>query len=237
MTDEELRAIAVAFAKKNKEVIAEELTDSSIYRPDEDPVSVFMAGSPGAGKTEFSKALLVLLENRTNHRILRIDSDDFRPLIPGYTGENSHIFHGAVSLIAEKVQDYALSNRQTFIFDGTFSKYEKAEDNIRRSLKKGRRVFVFYVYQSPLVAWKFTLAREKAEGRRIPKSAFIEQFIGARESVEQVRAEFSDLVGIVLVKKDFEKNRVEDIVDISVDQPIDAHIPERYTKDDLENIL
>jgi len=237
MTDEDLRTAAIAFVKKNKNTIARKLTDASIYKPDGAPVSVFMAGSPGAGKTEFSKALLLLLEKDKDHRMLRIDSDDFRTLIPGYTGENSHIFQGAVSIIAEKVQDYALANKQTFIFDGTFSKHDKAVDNIKRSLDKGRRVFIFYVYQKPSVAWKFTQAREKAEGRRIPKSAFIEQFLGARETIERIGKEFGAAVSIVLVKKDFEKNSVEDIVNINDGRPIDASITECYTRDELERSL
>src|SRR3989338_729992 len=182
MNEDELRASAVTFAKEHKEEIARILTDPYIYKPDGVPVSVFMAGSAGAGKTEFSKALLSLLEGERKHPVLRIDSDDFRTHVPGYTGENSHVFQGAVSIIAEKVHDHALSNRQTFIFDGTLSKYDKAVANIKRSLDKKRRVFIFYVYQHPSVAWRFTEAREKIEGRKIPKSAFIEQFIGARET-------------------------------------------------------
>ena len=45
---------ALDFARKNKKSIAQRLTDPSRYPPEEEPVSVFMAGSPGAGKTETS---------------------------------------------------------------------------------------------------------------------------------------------------------------------------------------
>jgi len=173
----------------------------------------------------------------TKHHVLRIDSDDFRSRIPGYTGKNSYLFQGAVSIIAEKVHDKALSNGQTFIFDGTLSKYEKAADNIRRSLDKKRAVFVFYVYQRPEVAWKFTVAREQAEGRHIPKAAFIEQFLSARGTVERIAKDFGPDVTIMLVKKDFEKNTVESIVDIDTESPVDAYIRERYTEEDLVSLL
>ncbi len=237
MNETELRAAAVVFAKANKERIALELTDAAVYVPDKTPVSVFMAGSPGAGKTEFSKALLSLLEKGRKHPVLRIDSDDLRPRIPGYTGNNSYLYQGAVSIIAEKIHDHALANRQTFIFDGTLWRYDKAEANIRRSLDKNRRVFIFYMYQRPEVAWRFTKAREKTEGRHIPKSAFIKQFLGARQTVERIVEIFSTKVSIMLVKKDFERNTVESIVDIGPESQIDAFIHERYTEEELEKAL
>ncbi|MBI5470338.1 zeta toxin family protein [Candidatus Kaiserbacteria bacterium] len=237
MSESDIRAAAIKFAKENKESIARELTDTNVYTPDETPVSIFMAGSPGAGKTEFSKALLLTLEKDRNHHVIRIDTDELRTRVPGYTGKNSYLFQGAVSIIAEKVHDYTLSNRQTFIFDGTLSKYDKAAENIKRSLDKKRRVFVFYVYQHPEVAWRFTEAREKVEGRNIPKSAFIEQFLGARETVERIREAFGSAVSIVLVKKDFEVNTVEAVKELDANKTIDVSIGKRYTKEELEQIL
>lgn len=238
MTDEEIRSKAIEFAKHNKENIAMKFTDPAIYIPDAIPVSVFMAGSPGAGKTEFSKNLISMLEKNSERRAIRIDGDEIRSLIPGYTGSNSYLFQGAVSLIVEKIHDYALHNGQTFVFDSTFSKYNKAIDNIKRSLNKKRPVFVFYVYQKPEVAWKFTEAREKTEGRNIPKSVFIEQFFGAKDVINRICIEFAKDVIVFLVKKDFEKNTVDNIIQLKLDkEPIDNYINESYTKEKLEEEL
>lgn len=237
MTDEEIRAQAVEFAKRNKVRIAKELTDTAKYAPDVVPISVFMAGSPGAGKTEFSKSLIKILEEDKERRAVRIDGDEVRPLIPGYTGSNSHLFQGAISLIVEKMHDLVLHNRQSFVLDSTFAQYKKAADNIRRSLEKSRAVFIFYIYQKPEVAWRFTQAREAAEGRNIPKEAFIEQFLGARETINQVSHEFGGKVVIFFVKKDFEKNAVENIAKIGPNERVDDYIAERYTKGELEKRL
>ena len=237
MTDDEIRAAAIEFAKRNKMRIARELTDSNTFTPGEHPISVFMAGSPGAGKTEYSKSLLTLLEQEGGRRVIRIDGDEVRSLIPGYTGKDSHLFQGAISLIVEKVHDLALHQNQNFVLDGTFSRYEKAVDNLTRSLNKNRPAFVFYVYQRPELAWKFTQARETIDGRRVPQEAFIEQFLGARATVERLSREFNDRLSIFLVKKDFEKNDVEKMVPISLKTPIDEYIPERYTQEDLEKLL
>lgn len=53
-----IKTEADAFANEHKDKIAKEATDVSIFLPEINPVSVFMAGSPGAGKTESSKNLI-----------------------------------------------------------------------------------------------------------------------------------------------------------------------------------
>ena len=57
-SEAEIQQAALDFARKNKKAIAKRLTEKSIFVPEKKPVSVFMAGSPGAGKTEASKNLL-----------------------------------------------------------------------------------------------------------------------------------------------------------------------------------
>lgn len=238
MPQDEIRKVAIDFAKENRNQIANELTELSSFMPDDHPISVFMAGSPGAGKTEFSKELLGILEVDGQRKVVRIDGDDLRGRMPGYSGNNSELFNGAVSLIVEKLHDIVLHKKQTFILDGTFAKYEKAADNIRRSLDKQRNVFIFYVYQSPVTAWRFTQAREQLEGRNIPKSAFIDQFFGAKETIERLHREFADKVVIFLVKKDFSTNKTTEVVKIvDPNASIDSYIGERYTKEDIEKSL
>lgn len=122
--------------------------------------------------------------------------------------------------------------------DGTLSKYEKAVDNIKRSLNKGRNVFIFFLYQHPATAWKFTREREMAEGRNIPKESFIDQFFGAKDTVSRLRKEFGSELSIFFVKKDFEKNTVENVVEIVSDGVlIDGYIKESYNRSELEKIL
>jgi|SRR3989344_5670079 len=237
MSDDDVRNLAIEFAKRNKNRIARELTDTAKYPPTEQPISVFMSGSPGAGKTEFSKNFIATLEEGSDRKVIRIDADDIRSYMPGYTGGNSNLFQGAVSLIVEKVHDLALSHHQNFIFDGTFSRYEKAVDNINRSLNKGRSVIVFYIYQRPELAWKFTQARETAEGRNIPKDAFIQQFLGAWQTVNRISTEFHGRVAIFIVQKDLEKNEVGTTVKMSPGSQIDDFLQEHYTEEDIKRLI
>ena len=238
MSSDEVRIAAIVFAKENKARIANELTDLGRYASDDHAISAFMAGSPGAGKTEFSKELIGILEAEGQRKVVRIDGDDLRSRIPGYTGSNSDLFQGAVSIIVEKIHDCVLEKKQSFILDGTFAKYDKAAHNIRRSLEKHRSIFIFYVYQTPATAWRFTQAREQLEGRNIPKSAFIEQFCGAKETIERIHREFMDQVVIFLVKKDFTTSATKELVKlVDSNTSIDSYIGEHYTKEELEKTL
>ncbi|WP_349292783.1 zeta toxin family protein [Pseudomonas sp. MWU12-2037] len=84
--EQEISDQALSFARSNKKTIAKRRTDRTIYPPEEAPVSVFMAGSPGAGKTEASIALVNLFADT---KILRIDPDELRDEFSEYSGGNS----------------------------------------------------------------------------------------------------------------------------------------------------
>ena len=158
LTEQErrIKEEALDFARSRKKAIARRFADKTIYLPEEEPVSVFMAGSPGAGKTEAS---VELLESIDGPAILRIDPDELRSQFDGYTGDNAYLFQRAVSVLVEKIHDLALEQGQSFLLDGTLSNYEKASHNIARSLRKRRVVQILYVYQDPCLAWQFVQAR------------------------------------------------------------------------------
>lgn len=231
--EQEIVESALNYARENKKDIARNLTDSSRFPSEEEPVSVFMAGSPGAGKTEASIELLALLEEKVGE-ILRIDADELRTLFPGYTGNNSYLFQPAVSVLVEKIHDMALKQKQSFLLDGTLSNYEKAKQNISRSLKKERIVQILYVYQDPLLAWDFVTKRERIEGRGIQPEHFIEQYFAARNVVNQLKNELGSQIKVDLLMKNTDNSHRW--YKAGVDQ-IDNHIPEKYTSADLEKVL
>lgn len=237
MTEEEIKIAEDArdFVKKEKRALLEKFCSLDEFPPAEKPFTIFMAGSPGAGKTEFSKDFITLFsEYKDAAEIVRIDADEIKKSIPHYNGKNSDIVQGAASLGVEKIYDHVLKYRQNAIMDGTFAKYGIALENIKRSLKKNRVVSVFYLYQDPLIAWDFTRKREELEGRYIPKDAFIEALYKAKENVNSIKKEFGRDVVVNVVIKNY-LNEVEKIK-FNVDN-IDNHIKMQYTKDSLNEIL
>lgn len=235
MTPEEERIAQAAwdYAKKHRTEIARRLTNPADFIPEANPVSVFMAGSPGAGKTEASIALLKL-KGADGAKILRIDPDELRETLPGYDGANSWLFQRAVTPIVERVHDLALKQGQSFLLDGTLSSYSVAERNTQRSLDKRRTVQILYVYQEPEQAWKFVQAREGAEGRRIQPEDFVRQYFAAREAVNRLKAEFGKDIRVDLLMKN--NDGTDRFYRNGVDQ-IDNHIPEKYSDADVRRIL
>lgn len=224
---------ALEYAKEHRTEIARRLTDPAIFVPEANPVSVFMAGSPGAGKTEASIALLNL-KSADGAKVLRIDPDELRAELPGYTGENAWLFQRAVIPIVERIHDLALKQKQSFLLDGTLSSYGVAEKNTQRSLEKARTVQILYVYQEPQQAWKFVQAREAAEGRRIQPEDFVRQYFAARGVVNRLKVKFGKDIQVDLLMKNNDGS--QRFYRAGVDQ-IDNHIPEKYTEKDVRLML
>lgn len=226
---------ARTFIKKEKQILLKEFCSLEKFPSVENPFTIFMAGSPGAGKTEFSKELIALFSRyKDATEIVRIDADEIKKFIPQYNGKNSNILQGAASLGVEKIYDHVLKYSQNALLDGTFAKYDISRKNIIRSLKENRIVSVFYLYQDPLRAWEFTRKREELEGRYIPKEAFIEEFFKAKENVNAIKKEFGKNIEISLVMKNY-ANETEKIK-FNIDN-IDNYLDMSYNKKSLNEIL
>lgn len=229
--EEQIAERAIKFAKENRTQIARNLTDKLQFPTEKEPVSVFMAGSPGAGKTEASK---LFLDEIGANNVVRLDPDDLRLYFEEYRGTNSYLFQSAVSFIVERTLDFAFKNDQSFLLDGTLSNYGVAHRNIERSLRKNRQVLILFVYQKPEFAWEFVQAREKEEGRRIEPAVFVDQFLGAQAVVNELKGEFGSRIQVdLLVKNNKGHTR---FYHGNVDE-IERYITERYTRKQLLELI
>src|SRR3989344_35208 len=180
------------YIKTHKKELCEKFANLKDYPPISNPSAYFMAGSPGADKTEFSKSFIKELAGKEpERRIVRIDADVVRDFIPFYDRTNAYRVQGGAALGVEKLLDCVLTNNQDFLLDATFADYQKSHNNIVRSLHKNRKVGIVYLYQDPIVAWQFTQKREVLEGRKIPLDIFIDAFFAAKENVNKIKMEFS----------------------------------------------
>ena len=220
---------AKTFIKKNKDLLFEKFASGKIYQPNENPISLFMAGSPGAGKTEYSKRFI----ERFDSNIVRIDADEVRKIIPQYNGANSDVVQGAASIAVDILYSYTLKNKYDLLLDGTFAKFEIVYRNIERSINKNREVAIHYIYQDPLVAWEFTKKREKIEGRKVPKEVFIKSFFNAKNNVVKIKSIFKDKIKVYLIIKDYSNNIKESYLDVH----IDSYLKTKYSERELNEIL
>lgn len=236
---------AIDYVKKNHKKIVEDLCPNKMYKPFPSPTSIFMAGSPGAGKTEFSKRFIGpfstainkdLREKNIPHEftMIRIDPDELREMLPGYDGSNSDLFQGAVALAVNKILDYTMHNKINFLLDGTFASERIVKSNIERCIKKSRAINIIYKYQDPVLAWKLTKAREAIEGRKVPIEAFIDDLFQAKYNVNKIKEIYKDKINVTFLEVSYEKNVRK--VELNIDN-IDNYLKIKYTKEELKQIL
>jgi predicted ABC-type ATPase len=231
MTDDERSREAVTYVKANNKELIEKFVGN--VKPTQKPVSIFMAGSPGAGKTEFSRRLIEEILGARD-KIVRIDPDEIRIWLPQYEDGKAHLFQEAVSTAVNKIHDFVKSKSISFLLDGTFSNIDVAIRNVQQSLDKKRSVKIQYVIQPAQVAWHFTQQREIAEGRNITKEDFVDHFINARDTVASVKKEFGANVQIDVIERDVDRNVYEMKLNVS---NLDAYLPRKYSKQELESLI
>lgn len=227
--DDNVQSEAFEWIKLHKKNLLLKFADTASYPQDPYPTTVFMAGSPGAGKTEFSRRLAEQFKQKP----VIIDADEIRKIIPGYTGKKAYLFQKAATKGVNLLYDYVCKNGLNAIIDGTFA-YANPVENIKRSLKHNRNVEIYFLYQDPLVSWEFTKVRELKEFRNVPKNIFINAYVKSIENVTLVKKEFGNKIKLNLVVKDFTKGL--QTLHLNADK-IEKLLPKLYTTGELDKIL
>lgn len=219
--------IYLEYAKAHKDTFIRSVIGDIKPSNEKDQDAIFMAGSPGAGKSEVAQGLV---DNFSNHVV--IDADYFRTQFPDYNGMNSSLFQKASSWLVEQTFKFVIDNGYSFILDATFA-ILSAEKNIKRALNNHYTVTIVYVYQDPEIAWCFTKQREKVEGRVVPKETFINAFFKSRENIEKIKSRYPEVTLHMIVK-----NYQNSISEVHYDTDnISLLLTNNLTPEGLENIL
>lgn len=186
------------WVRKNRNKYARDLIAKSGAISDDHPTAIFMAGLPGAGKTEFSKNLIGILGSK----VVRLDMDEMATDIKGYRPEHADLFRKSASNLLSRVFDIVIDKELDFLMDGTFGG-DQAVLNIERTIKHGYTIKVLYVYQDPRLAWDFTVKRERIEHRSIDQNGFIETYFKTAENLLCVVEKYNnEKITIDIVYKD-----------------------------------
>ena len=211
-----------------KELISEILSDANLT-PSKHPIAIFMAGLPGAGKTELSRNLVKEL----GPNFFRLDMDELAAKIQGYAPEKADMFRAAASLLMNILFSKTIKENYNFIMDGTFGS-PKALENIKRCLAHHFQVQINYVHQDPKLAWQFTLAREKIEHRAIKQSGFIETYFKIKDNLNL--AIKIPQVSIDVVQKNLDNSIGQHLEQISPSD-LDRLFQNDYNKDRLKDYI
>lgn len=230
--EEKLKSAAKQWVKANRRQLIDQFCDLKVYPRSVHPITIFMAGTPGAGKTEFSISLLEKFESA----FVRIDADDIREMMRevGYNGANAELFQDAANKAVNILFDYAnKKGGQNVLLDGTFS-YGNWRENVERSIAHGRRIEIYYLYQDPIVAWDYVKKREQEHGRAVPFGAFVKSYELSAVNVQRAIKDFGKYLTVYFAKNDYTKNIESIAVDID---NIEKLLPKRYTKEELHELL
>ena len=93
---------------------------------------------------------------------------------------------------------------------------------------------IYFLYQDPLVSWRFTKDREKVDKRNVPKEVFVKAFLESMTNVQAVKAQFGDRIILNVVVKDYSKSL--DRLSLNVGN-IEKHLPVRYSRVELERTI
>lgn len=220
---------AKEWARNNKKRFTKELLKDADYAQHGDKLAIFMAGSPGAGKTEYSTDLISGFDKKP----LLIDPDEFRENFEGYTGSNSSEVQAGVGILVDNLYDAILKKGYSFVLDGTFS-HDKALNNVKRAINRQYAVQIHYLYQDPEVAWQLTRDREVVEGRGIDKDVFIDRFFGSMDNLRDAIKQFGDHIKVVVVERDYNNNFQSVHVN---EKNIERYLPSQYNIDELKKVL
>lgn len=161
----------IEWVKLHQKEIVNRIISGADLVPSEKPIAIFMAGLPGAGKTELSQGFI----KQSDGGLVRIDMDELATLVSGYTPERADEFRGAATRLLNVLFDKVIRKRLSFIMDGTFGS-PVALQNIERVLKRGYEVQIAFACQDPKLAWNFTKARERVEHRAISEEGFLNSY-------------------------------------------------------------
>lgn len=228
MTSDEAKAFAEADCVNEFERISKTLG----LQPVAKPRTLFLAGSPGAGKSEFISRVLTKSEP-----VLVVDADEFRKKFDGYQGHNAHEFQKGAVVYVKYFYKTAIAKSFHVVMDSNFAALGVAKQNIDASLKAGRSVTIMFIYLSPLAAWQYVKKRESETGRNVPASVFVHNFLDAQLVFEELRQLYGDKVtfkAMIRIAKDATDVGYKIAYDST--KGLNEQIPETYSVSDLERI-
>jgi len=220
----------IQWARSKKKGLVKSILGKHKYISSETPKIIFMAGLPGAGKTEFANKLLPQLEPR----MLQIDMDELAEQIQEYRPKKAHLFRAGATIILEFLFDKALDRKIDILLDGTFG-HPKALQNVERAIERHHYIArVYLILQDPQYAWEKTQYREILQHRAIDLGRFCDTYFYILENINKLQVKYGEKVPITVVLKN-KDNSLKDIIQNVVD--VRKYTVPIIERDKLEDVL
>lgn len=149
-----------------------------------DPTFYMLGGGPASGKSTFLKSGATDTPDKAN--AVHINADDIKAMLPEnprmVNGGDADFFNAASfsheesSMLAKRVQDRAIENRQNIVLDGTGdSAINKLASKVESARQNGYKVNGVYVSVPTEVAWSRSVQRALGASKRYVPKAVVEE--------------------------------------------------------------
>jgi predicted ABC-type ATPase len=161
------------------------------------PIAIFMGGSPASGKSSFLRKYSPFL---LKEEILKVDADEVRAMLPEYEGWNAAQTH----LETRDIVNILLSNKNIgipcdfdIIYDGTMNSVKSYLPLMDILRKRGYKIFIVYMDNVPKdVIIKRALERYKTSGRFVPLEVIEDFFSKGKTAFNELK---KDVDGYMLI--------------------------------------
>ena len=161
------------------------------------PIAIFMGGSPASGKSSFLRKYSPFL---LKEEILKIDADEIRAMLPEYEGWNACQTH----LETKDIVNILLSNKNIgipcdfdIIYDGTMNSVKSYIPLMEILRKRGYKIFIVFMDNVPKdVIIKRALERYKTSGRFVPLEVIEDFFSKGKTAFNELK---KDVDGYMLI--------------------------------------
>jgi predicted ABC-type ATPase len=149
-----------------------------------DPTFYMLGGGPASGKSTFLKSGATDTPDKAN--AVHVNADDIKAMLPEnprmVNGGDSDFFNAASfsheesSMLAKRVQDRAIENKQNIVLDGTGdSAINKLASKVESARQNGYKVNGVYVSVPTEVAWSRSVQRALGASKRYVPKAVVEE--------------------------------------------------------------
>jgi predicted ABC-type ATPase len=149
-----------------------------------DPTFYMLGGGPASGKSTFLKSGATDTPDKAN--AVHVNADDIKAMLPEnprmVNGGDADFFNAASfsheesSMLAKRVQDRAIENKQNIVLDGTGdSAINKLASKVESARQNGYKVNGVYVSVPTEVAWSRSVQRALGASKRYVPKAVVEE--------------------------------------------------------------
>lgn len=152
-------------SKKHEEWIDKYLNDSkhvgkdAICSDDEQPTLTLLGGRGGSGKSNFDG----LVYDR--EKVIVIDADEVKKLIPEYKEWNAFQVHEESSYLMKRIVKEAMESRMNVVIDQTMSKEKQSQKYLDTFKEAGYRTEAHYMFLPPQESVKRGMTRFRDDGK------------------------------------------------------------------------